>query len=626
MKHHFPYRRWLTWLAAVLVISAGALWYLLWAPSVTARSPEFVQPVALHTDLVLHFSKPVVRRDLIPTIEPILEGEWTYEDSWLGRHAFRTLRFHPSRPFDPDTVYTISLEGIIGLLPFSETSSYRASFTTLALPEIQSVSPEAGTNALSPKTRIDVTLDRPSDQSVEWRATFDPNIDAIIQLSDSKTSFAISPVEPLAQGTRYHLKIDRSFVARDESTNRVVSRSDPALVYEGDFSIAPPPTLASVEPSGDRVAVTASILLGFSEPMKESTLEERFLVDPPVEGSLRLSEDGRILTFHPSSPLAYATTYVVRLAKGAETHVGGSLLEDAEYSFSTIGAVKLAGSVPADGSAGVQVGSEIRLSFDQDVDQSSAESAVSFVPSIETTRRWDGQTLIVKPTQPLAYSTVYRVHLNAGIKSLEGLPSDTEKTITFQTLDETTVLSIAIDYQDRPLSCEAAALKMALAGHGVSVSEDAIMARVPVDAAHRQGDIWGDPYVEFVGDINGRQNTTGYGVYWGPIALAASAWRPAEAFTDWSVPKLTAELSAGNPVVVWGVYGNGYEDDWTTSDGKHIDAWKGEHARTLIGFVGTSENPTKLILNDPYAGRVTWTRAQFERDWGRLGNAGVVVR
>jgi uncharacterized protein YvpB len=167
---------------------------------------------------------------------------------------------------------------------------------------------------------------------------------------------------------------------------------------------------------------------------------------------------------------------------------------------------------------------------------------------------------------------------------------------------------------------------MALAAKGIFVSENDIMAKVGYDPTPHAGDTWGDPYVAYVGNIDGKQNTTGYGVYWDPIAKAGSAWRPSEAFTGWTTAQVLQEVQQGNAVVAWGVYGNGYEDSWTTPGGKFIYAWKGEHARTVVGFTGTPENPSRIILNDPYAGRITWTRQQFERDFGIFGNAGVVVR
>ncbi len=199
-------------------------------------------------------------------------------------------------------------------------------------------------------------------------------------------------------------------------------------------------------------------------------------------------------------------------------------------------------------------------------------------------------------------------------------------TSRFTTAEETIKLGVGLDYQDRPLSCEAAALKMALSFKGTFVSETDIMNRVGYDPTERENGAWGDPYQHFVGDIDGVQNTTGYGVYWGPIASAGSAWRPTEAFTNWTTAQLAAEIESGNPVVVWGTYAGAYQDSWTTPDGRLIDAWKGEHTRVAIGFVGSADNPTTIILNDPIAGQLWWSRATFETNWRSFGNAGVVVR
>jgi uncharacterized protein YvpB len=166
---------------------------------------------------------------------------------------------------------------------------------------------------------------------------------------------------------------------------------------------------------------------------------------------------------------------------------------------------------------------------------------------------------------------------------------------------------------------------MALAYKGVSVSELSLMNLVGYDPTPHVGNIWGDPYNAFVGSLSGRQNTTGYGVYWDPIARAAQNYRSAQAFTGWSASQLASTIANGNPVVMWGVYPGGYFDPWYTPDGKYIPAWKGEHVRTVIGFYGPASNPTKFIINDPISGQLTWSTSQFLSNWAAFGNAGVVV-
>lgn len=187
------------------------------------------------------------------------------------------------------------------------------------------------------------------------------------------------------------------------------------------------------------------------------------------------------------------------------------------------------------------------------------------------------------------------------------------------------VLPIKVDYQDRPLSCEAAALKMALAGRGVRVSESAIMKIVGYDPTPHRGNIWGDPDKAFVGNIAGRQNTTGYGVHWRPIARAGARWRPTRVVTNLTPVRLAAELAKNHPVVIWGTMGRAVRTPWKTPSGKVIAAWKGEHARTVIGFYGPASNPTHFVINDPIAGRLTWTKATLLANWSSFGGSGVVI-
>jgi uncharacterized protein YvpB len=372
--------------------------------------------------------------------------------------------------------------------------------------------------------------------------------------------------------------------------------------------------------------VNTPMAITFDSLMNIDSVRTGFSIDPPTVGAISISEDGKTLSFQPTGSLVYNTAYTATIAAGAETASGGTLPEAAVIKFTTIGPVQVSRVSPADGSSGVDVRSSINVTFDQDVNHVLAESAFKIEPGIGGTFSWVGNEMHFTPTGGLNFNVSYQVTIVKGVVSVNGQASQADFIYKFQTAPQTVKLGVAIDFQDKPLSCEAAALKMALAAKGVAVSENDIMAKIPINSAARKGNVWGDPYQEFVGNISGRQNTTGYGVYWDPIAKAANSWRPAEAFTGWSIPNLTNEVAKGNAVVVWGVYPGGYQDNWTTASGKQILAWKGEHARTLIGFVGSADNPSQMIINDPVAGQLIWTTAKFKADFAKFGNSGVVVR
>ncbi len=191
----------------------------------------------------------------------------------------------------------------------------------------------------------------------------------------------------------------------------------------------------------------------------------------------------------------------------------------------------------------------------------------------------------------------------------------------------TTTLETPLDFQDYPLSCEAASLKMALAYKGIYLSEDEIIKEIGRNSSPRKENTWADPHEVFVGDINGEMCVTGYGVYWERIAKAANRWVKAEAFSNWKVEDLTREINLGNPIIVWGTIPGSLTDcSWHTPEGKYIKAYKEDHVRLLIGFVDSSENPSKIILNDPLKGRISWETAFFLENWAIFGNSGVVIR
>src|SRR6266853_4510860 len=91
------------------------------------------------------------------------------------------------------------------------------------------------------------------------------------------------------------------------------------------------------------------------------------------------------------------------------------------------------------------------------------------------------------------------------------------------------VLDVKLHLQEHSLTCEAAALKMALSYEGIVVDEMTLVGYMTNDRRPAQFDAqghliaWGDPAQSFVGNPDGSiQRLTGYGVYFGPVANAAT--------------------------------------------------------------------------------------------------------
>jgi uncharacterized protein YvpB len=178
-----------------------------------------------------------------------------------------------------------------------------------------------------------------------------------------------------------------------------------------------------------------------------------------------------------------------------------------------------------------------------------------------------------------------------------------------------TIIQLPATYhrQEHSLSCEIAALKMALSVFDINPSESELISKLRFDPTPRTPGVWGNPYDGFVGDINGKMGVDGYGVYAGPVVDVAKQYAHAELFEATPV-ELAKRIELGQPVVIWGYSGRGRTIKWTTPTTREITAINGEHARTLIGYWGEPTNPVGFIIMDPIYGILKWKTADLMRN------------
>jgi uncharacterized protein YvpB len=196
----------------------------------------------------------------------------------------------------------------------------------------------------------------------------------------------------------------------------------------------------------------------------------------------------------------------------------------------------------------------------------------------------------------------------------------------------TFTIGVPVIQQTMVLDCETAALQMGLATYGYYYSQDALFARenpdlrAPVmDTANHRVLQWGDPYTNFVGQVNGSDRIpTGYGVYYPVILRMAREIGLTNAYGGEGLAPSTiyGALKTGHAVEVWietnwsrpGVY------SWTAFDGRTVRYSFAEHAVTLSGV-----SPTQVRVNDPLHGTQYWiSKSTFETSWADFNNMAVV--
>ncbi|HEU0163404.1 MAG TPA: C39 family peptidase [Thermomicrobiales bacterium] len=179
--------------------------------------------------------------------------------------------------------------------------------------------------------------------------------------------------------------------------------------------------------------------------------------------------------------------------------------------------------------------------------------------------------------------------------------------------DTVMIPNVSAYLQQRPLSCEFAALSIATGALGDWVSE--------YDFDDLVG--WSDnPHWGFRGDINGEWGgTTDYGVYAEALVPALNQYGFQGDVFYGGVDTLKAEIAAGNPTLVWmGLLGD-QRDYETTSDGTTYQLTAGEHAMVAYGY-----DDGGVYVSNPGSGTLQYYDwGTFEYMWGILDDMALSV-
>lgn len=607
---------------AILFLVATTFWFITTEPSVTIIHDSVGEYASTNTSIRFMFDRPF-SREIVPTIEPFVAGNWEYRDYMYSDHLARTLVFTPEITLAPETEYKISINSVRNALtPQAKAYPINYIFSTPPVSTVSSVSP-GQEDILAPDAAWTVMLDSPNDSLASFEFVFEPEVVFKEEVNNDKTSYTITPSELLKQGTDYQLIIYKRNVQYFIGTNDVAFQSDPEEVFAGSWKTREAPGIVSFSPTGTGIRKGTEISIEFSESMDRESVFLGLNADPTLTGLWSANGENTIFTNY--STLTFGVQYSITIEAGVQTSSGGYLEEEAEYQFTTLGSVRATRFSPSNAATGASIGSTVQISFDQNVDHFSAESLFSISPSVDGSFSWNGNTMIFDPTDAFDFNTSYSVSIESGVVSVEALNSAESYSFSFTTELSQTKLAVVFHRQERPLSCEAATLVMALRYKGVSISESTLIDQIGIDPTPHENGVWGNPHIAFVGDYYGRQSTTGYGVYWQPIARVGNLYRTSRWFTGGTIQDLTTEIQNGNPVIVWGNAGSGTRVDWKTSDGDNVIAINGEHTRVVTGFVGPAENPTSIIVLDPLYGEKYYTTSAFESNWSILGKAGVVV-
>jgi uncharacterized protein YvpB len=190
------------------------------------------------------------------------------------------------------------------------------------------------------------------------------------------------------------------------------------------------------------------------------------------------------------------------------------------------------------------------------------------------------------------------------------------------------IYGIRFYYQSHSLSCEETATSMALTHQGIYLSQDQILSEMGADTRPMYVDgngvvRWGNPYISFVGNVNGSEhNYTGYQAnYPALVRVARAHGATIIAAGSMSAETIYAEVIANHPVVAYATWDWAWHPrhDYLSFDGQWIP-WIGPyadaHVYTVIGV-----NPWSVLVNDPIRGQYWVSKYTFERAYSVFGEA-----
>ena len=231
---------------------------------------------------------------------------------------------------------------------------------------------------ISPSSPLRLAFATEMDESsVEQYLTLPPNLEVTKEWKDNVLS--LQPLQKLEMDATYVIRVD----GRAMTKEGVPLGTD----LEFTFIVTGAPIIAAQIPAPSSVNVPpdADITLVFDRPMVALTQVQGSAADKRLSGwpvTITPSEKGRwrwlgttTASFVPSTPLALATKYIVNVPAGIKTISGEETQKDFTWTFETERPAALA-SEPKEGSGIAGPGSEISVTFTQDMDLISAKDSL----------------------------------------------------------------------------------------------------------------------------------------------------------------------------------------------------------------------------------------------------------
>lgn len=175
-------------------------------------------------------------------------------------------------------------------------------------------------------------------------------------------------------------------------------------------------------------------------------------------------------------------------------------------------------------------------------------------------------------------------------------------------------ITVARQQQAHNLSCESSAASMVAQYHGVSLSEQEVLASLPSNS---------NPHLGFRGNVDGPTGgIVDYGVYAGPIADVLIERGLQARTVAGGIEGIKSAIARGNPVIAWVTYNCEPSTPTTTRiEGQEVVLVPNQHVVVVTGF-----DADGVWANDPWDGQEDfYPYSDFVRAMGYFGNMAIEI-
>ncbi len=548
---------------------------------------------------------PVKKESLGIFLSPSQDITINYDYVWISKEWIDGFQIIPAESYPAESRIVIYTTGLSNIFPGGTSHEQSLEFFTSPLPDVQGTNLDEVKGAYSVDKDLELFLSDQDGEFVYWDVQVNPSVKytTVREYSDR----LIIDFDSLAQGTTYLVKISQANRIYSTNTHEQLRIGDLQLVREIIFKTADAPGIEGHNRSGLSLSNTEPWIIEFSEEIDLNSVSSSYSLSPAIEHSLSIGSDKKSLIVTPKNGFKKGTEYSITFKKGLRTLFGGYLEDDVVIKFKTPGIVYPTSYYPRNVSSDISRSVKyFAVTFDQPVNKESAQSKFTISPFVGGTFSWKDNTMYYNFNNVLQYYKKYTVTISSGVRSIYGYDSTRSYYSFFTTEEQTFILNVPQYYQPKGFDCNLYATKMALGYKGVSISIEGMRSTLGIGQ---------DPNVNWV---------TGYGVHWGPVSSYISRYRNNSVKSGWNLLSLLAEVNKGNPVILF--WYNGYTTPMgpKTLEGGYT-GYGGMHSEVVVGYTGRVDNPTSIILNDPWRGRRYLSLSTFNGLWSYLGYKAIVV-